>query len=254
MVKIRQMLLSSAKYSLKAPYKMTPKFITIHNTANDASANNEARYHNSNNNQVSFHYAVDDKEIVQVVPDNRTSWHCGDGQGDGNMKSIGIEICYSKSGGKRYEDSEENAVELTAYLLHKYNLPISAVKQHHHWSGKNCPHRIRANGTWNKFLNRVEVALAKLKAPASTAKPSAPTSKTLYRIKSGSFNTRKEAENARTKLGKNNLANEKYVTIHEVNGKFCFQTGTYADKLTAERYLQRMKDLKIIWVGNVVQV
>ena len=257
MVKIRQMLVSQSKYPIKAPYNMTPKYITIHNTANDASANNEALYHNSNNNQVSFHYAVDDKEIVQVVPDNRNAWHCGDARGNGNMKSIGIEICYSKSGGQRYNDAEENAVQLTAYLLHKYNLPISAVKQHYNWSGKNCPHRIRANGTWDKFLNRVEVALDKLKNPkqsTSSTNSSNSSNKTLYRIKSGTFNTRKEAENARAKLAQNNLANEKYVTIHEVSGKFYFQTGTYADKLTAEKYLQRMKDLKIIWVGNVIQV
>ncbi|MGE7094387.1 hypothetical protein ACQKII_23735 [Lysinibacillus sp. NPDC048646] len=26
---------------------------------------------------------------------NRNAWHCGDGRGTGNMKSIGVEICYS---------------------------------------------------------------------------------------------------------------------------------------------------------------
>lgn len=174
------------------------------------------------------------------------------------MKSIGIEICYSKSGGTRYDKAEQKAVELTAYLLHKYNLPISAVKQHHHWSGKNCPHRIRANGTWNKFLARVSEALAKLKAPSKpvskpVATPATTNSKVLYRIKSGTFNTRKEAENAKAKVAKNNLANEKYITIHEYKGKFYFQTGTYVDKASAERYLKRMKDLKIIWVGTVIK-
>lgn len=40
---------------------MTPRYITIHNTDNDASAMNEVKYMISNNNKVSFHVAVDDK-------------------------------------------------------------------------------------------------------------------------------------------------------------------------------------------------
>lgn len=251
MLDIKQMLVSSAKYSIKAPYRMTPKFITIHNTANDAPAVNEARYHNSNSSLVSFHYAVDDKEIIQVVPTDRTAWHCGDGRGDGNMKSIGVEICYSKSGGARYTKAEDNAVELTAYLLNKFNLPISAVKQHNHWSGKNCPHRIRANGTWDSFLSRVEKALIVLNGKNGTNVPI--PEKAHFRIKSGAFNTKKEAENAKAKVAQNNLANINYITIHEDKGKFYFQTGTYTDKLSAEKYLQKMKDLKILWVGYVIK-
>lgn len=262
MVTIRQNLVSKAKYSIKAPYAMTPKYITVHNTANDASANNEAIYHNSNNNQVSFHYAVDDKEIVQVVPDNRTCWHCGDGKGNGNMKSIGVEICYSKSGGTRYNKAEANAVELVAQLLAKHNLKVADIRQHHDWSGKDCPHRIRMLGTWKSFLNRVQKAydalVGKKTTTTSTTTTKATTgastaSKQLYRIKSGVFNTRKEAESAKAKVAQNKLANINYITIHEDKGKFYFQTGTYADKLTAEQYLQKMKNLKIIWVGTVVK-
>ena len=258
MVKIRQMLLNPLKYSVKAPHKMTPQYITIHNTANDASANSEARYHNSNNNQVSFHYAVDDKEIVQVTPDNRNAWHCGDGNGNGNRKSIGIEICYSKSGGTRYEKAEDNAVKLTAFLLKKHNLPISAVKQHYDWSRKNCPHRIRDNGTWNKFINEVKKELANYTTPTATPTATKPTakptaSKTLYKIQTGTFPTKKEAERAKQKMADNNLANINYINVHQQGRVFYLTTGTYADLATAERYLKRMKDLKILWVGNVVK-
>ena len=166
MVTINKKIIPSSKYSIKAPFTMKPQYITIHNTANDASAKNEISYMTNNNNQVSYHYAVDDIQIIQAIPDNRTAWHCGDGRGPGNMKSIGIEICYSRSGGPRYTKAEDNAVQLTAYRLHKYNLPISAVKQHYDWSRKNCPHRIRATGTWFNFINRVKRALEALKKPA----------------------------------------------------------------------------------------
>lgn len=158
-MEIKQNLVPKSKYNLKCPNQMVPKYITVHNTANDASAENEIAYMVRNNNATSYHYAVDDKEIIQGIPDNHNAWHCGDGNGKGNMTSIGVEICYSKSGGERYKKAEENAVQLVAYLLKKHNLPITHVKQHNFWSGKDCPHRIRKEGRWAEFLQRVEAEL-----------------------------------------------------------------------------------------------
>lgn len=155
----KQNLLPASKYGIKAPYSMTPQYITVHNTANDASAANEIKYMNSNNNQVSYHVAVDDKEVIQAIPFNRNAWHCGDGQGKGNRQSIGIEICYSKSGGTRYADAEENAVQYIAKLLKEFGWGIDRVKQHYDWSKKDCPHRIRVEGRWNSFLRRIEEAM-----------------------------------------------------------------------------------------------
>lgn len=77
----KQTLLPSSKYSIKAPYIMVPQYITVHNTANDAPATNEIAYMINNNNQVSYHVAVDDKEVIQAIPFNRNAWHCGDGGG-----------------------------------------------------------------------------------------------------------------------------------------------------------------------------
>jgi len=154
-----QNILPSSKYPIKTPYSMTPQYITVHNTANDASASNEIKYMITNNNQVSYHVAVDDKEVIQAIPFNRNTWHCGDGQGNGNRKSIGIEICYSKSGGARYAAAEENAVQYIASLLKQYGWGIERVKKHQDWNGKYCPHRILSEGRWNSFLKRVEEAM-----------------------------------------------------------------------------------------------
>ena len=60
---------------------MDYEFVIVHNTANDATARNEVAYMIGNNNKVSFHYAIDDKEIVQGIPENRNSWNAGDGSG-----------------------------------------------------------------------------------------------------------------------------------------------------------------------------
>ncbi|CDN33628.1 peptidoglycan recognition protein family protein, partial [Bacillus thuringiensis] len=96
---------------------MNPEFITVHNTYNDAPAENEIAYMIRNNNQVSFHIAVDDKEAVQGLPLERNAWACGDGNGSGNRKSISVEICYSLSGGDRYYKAENNAAIIVAQLM-----------------------------------------------------------------------------------------------------------------------------------------
>ena len=43
------------------------------------SVANEVAYHNRNDNQVSYHVAIDDKEVIQCVPFNKAAWYCGDG-------------------------------------------------------------------------------------------------------------------------------------------------------------------------------
>ncbi|MGL6219908.1 MAG: peptidoglycan recognition protein family protein [Lacrimispora sphenoides] len=169
-LKVIKKLCPKGKLGRKCPYKMDPDFITIHNTYNDASARNEVAYMLSNNNQTSYHYAVDDKEAVQAIPVNRNAWHAGDGNGSGNRKSIGIEICYSRSGGKRFDQAEKNAAYLTAVLLKQRGWGINRVKRHKDWSGKDCPHRTIDRG-WTRFLGIIEKELARLNGkPASMSK------------------------------------------------------------------------------------
>ena len=154
--KIVKNYVSSGKYSLKCPYKMTPKYITVHNTDNDASAENEIAYMRRNNLQTSFHVAIDDKEVIYAVPFDRNAWHAGDGgRGKGNRQSIGVEICYSASGGKRFDEAEKNAAKWIAKELKSRNWGIDRVKRHKDWSGKNCPKRTMARG-WQRFLDMIK--------------------------------------------------------------------------------------------------
>ena len=75
MINIIKKLVPESKWGIKCPYSMTPKGITVHNTANDASARNEIAYMTNNDYETSFHYAVDDKEAVQGLPLDRNGWH-----------------------------------------------------------------------------------------------------------------------------------------------------------------------------------
>ncbi|MDR5045869.1 N-acetylmuramoyl-L-alanine amidase [Bacillus thuringiensis] len=157
-MEIRKKLVDPSKYCIKCPYTMNPEFITVHNTYNDATAENEVAYMIRNDNQVSFHIAVDDKEAVQGIPLERNAWHTGDGNGNGNRKSIGVEICYSLSGGDRYYKAEDNAAIVVAQLMKQYDIPINKVRTHQSWSGKYCPHRMLAEGRWDSFIERVQNA------------------------------------------------------------------------------------------------
>lgn len=159
MVEIKKNLVAESKYGIKCPYEMTPKYVVIHNTANNASAANEIAYMKRNNKEVSFHYAVDDKQIVQGIPESRNAWHAGDGgNGTGNRYGIAIEICYSKSGGKKFDAAEKNAAELAADILKRYGWGIDRLKTHKDFSGKYCPHRTLDRG-WQRFVDMVKDAL-----------------------------------------------------------------------------------------------
>ena len=171
-MEVRQMLVDTSKYSIKCPYTMKPTRIVVHNTANDASANNEISYMRSNNDETSFHFAVDDKEVVQGIPLNRNAWHAGDGHGIGNMQGIAIEICYSKSGGDRFIKAEQNAAKFIASLLKERGWGIDKVTKHQDYSGKYCPHRTLDMG-WERFLNmvRTELGQSTVDVPTSSKEP-----------------------------------------------------------------------------------
>ena len=163
---ITKNLVPSSKYSIKCPYAMTAKGIAVHNTYNDASAKNEVSYMISNTNATSFHYAIDDIEVVQGVPENRNAFHAGDGAiGKGNREYISVEICYSKSGGAKFVAAEKNAATFIASKLKEKGWDISHVKKHQDFSGKYCPHRTLDMG-WQRFLNMVQSELDILNRPA----------------------------------------------------------------------------------------
>lgn len=189
---IKQNLVSVGKRGIKCPYALHPKYITIHNTANDASAANEIKYMISNLKTVSFHVAVDDKEAVQGIPFDRNAWHSGDGSnGAGNRKSLAIEICYSKSGGARFNKAYENAIELTAQLMKQFNIPASNIMYHKNWSTKNCPHRLLQMGvTVEKFRELAQAKYNELYNKKDTNK-----SNVTYQVVTGSFKDKTNAEN-----------------------------------------------------------
>ena len=190
MVAIRQVECPANRISVKCPYEMKATKIVIHNTGNDAPAKDEIAYMHRNADTVSFHFAVDDKEIIQGIDLDRNAFHAGDGNDKGNREGIAIEICYSyckkKVNGKwvadeekwnaqyksKFEAAQKNAAELTAKLLKERGWGIDKVTKHQDYSGKYCPHRTLDNYGWDYFLNLVKGFMTekpKEEAPKSEA-------------------------------------------------------------------------------------
>ncbi|MDM0612910.1 peptidoglycan recognition family protein, partial [Clostridium perfringens] len=122
-IKIKKQLIDM-NYS-KGVY-ITPKYIVIHDTDNrelgaDAEANRNY-FANHPNAKASAHYIVDEKNIVQALENNWKGWHIGDGNNKNinNSTTIGIELCVNK--GNNFDKTLENGIELTKYLMNKYNI------------------------------------------------------------------------------------------------------------------------------------
>lgn len=151
---------------------MTPRFITVHTTANKsvgANAEMHRRFTHAGggSGEVSFHWAVDDDEAIQLLPHNENGWHAGDGyDGTGNRASIAIEICENADGD--FWKAVDNACRLIAALRKAYGIPAANVVQHNRWSGKWCPSPLRNTpGAWESLLTKVDGYLNGFAEPAA---------------------------------------------------------------------------------------
>ncbi|MBC9785494.1 N-acetylmuramoyl-L-alanine amidase [Heliobacterium chlorum] len=134
-------------------YPLTPTFITVHNTGNSSAgadaAGHAAFIKSPGAGTTSWHFSVDDHQIIQHIPTNENAWHAGDGgNGPGNRTSIGVEICENSDG--NLAQAEANAIDLIIDLMKQYNIPLTNVVPHKHWTGKDCPHLILPR--WDAFI------------------------------------------------------------------------------------------------------
>jgi hypothetical protein len=140
-------------------------FVTIHetgNTSRGSGARNHANYLKGDTAAglpVSWHYTTDDTETYQHVPETEDAFHAGDGGGNGNRQSIGIEICVNSDG--NFQVAIDRTAVLVADICRRRNIPVENIRQHNHWSGKNCPQNIRAGRphNWDVFISKVRAAL-----------------------------------------------------------------------------------------------
>lgn len=163
-------LISKDLYSYKCPYVMTPKTIVIHNsgTLNGTASNLNKGLHNTKEYK-SWHFSVDDKEVIESLPLNRNAFATGDGGfGVGNRTGIQIEIAkdMDTDTNEEWQKARSNGAKLTAILLKKYGWSINNVSKHQDYkmtdgTYKYCPHKILDEG-WEDFLKLVQTELDQL--------------------------------------------------------------------------------------------
>ncbi len=164
---------------------MKPKYITIHSTQNyTGNAYNHAlalkrgalrATKRKGGNRIGFltwHFTVQDNVAIQHLPCREQGEHA-DFDGPGNNYSIGIEMC--EHHGNDIGLTIDKTARLTAVLMSSYGIPLSHIVPHYHWPRispsikdphKNCPHFLldggRPGGTWQWFLNRVNMHYKRL--------------------------------------------------------------------------------------------
>lgn len=141
--------------------KRSIQYVTIHDTANNQEGA-DAKMHNNflknSTTTTSWHYTIDDKELYHHVPNDEIAWHAGDGGGGtGNRNSIGIETCTHI--GVDYDLVMRRVAKLVGQLLDENDLTLYNVRQHNHWSGKNCPQVIRGSNRWGELINLIAIEL-----------------------------------------------------------------------------------------------
>jgi len=181
------MIVEIIKKLIKYNYTTKPNrkfsFICVHDTDNvdmGANALMHYNYFNEGNKNASADFFVDDKQVIQLIDiDNAYSWAVGDGYGKygiTNANSISVEICINSDG--NYNTAVINTIELVAYLMRTYNIPIERVVSHHMASRKICPKSMYDNGKWTGW-NKFKRDLANFIAPSNnivvkSAPPPAP--------------------------------------------------------------------------------
>ena len=149
----------------RRPGIISPKTcIVVHNNANTtATAKNERSWlvnpkniPSTGKTGASWNFAVDAVDTIEAIPRTEVSWSAGDGgKGKGNLHGISIEIC--EVGGLA---AEVRAIQLIAYLMVIYRIPLSEVGPHQRYSGKICPRKILPR--WNQFISDVSAEYDRL--------------------------------------------------------------------------------------------
>lgn len=133
--------------------------IVVHYTANPGSTAIQNRNYfeglkESHETMASSHFIVGlEGEIVQCIPTAEVSY----ASNERNKDTIAIECCHMGEDGKFETATYDSLVELTAYLLGKFDLTTEQVIRHYDITGKSCPkYYVENEEAWQKFLDDVD--------------------------------------------------------------------------------------------------
>lgn len=138
--------------------------IVIHYTANPGTTAIQNRNYfdglkDSHKTMVSSHFIVGlEGEIVQCIPTTEVSY----ASNERNNDTISIECCHMDKTGEFEPETYESLVQLTAFLLGKFDLTTDNVIRHYDITGKKCPlYYVNNDDAWRQFLADVNTYIDK---------------------------------------------------------------------------------------------
>lgn len=152
-------LLSINSYSRPGTALEEVHGIVIHYTANPGSTAMQNRNYfeglkDSHETMASSHFIVGlEGEIVQCIPTSEVSY----ASNERNNDTISIECCHMDETGRFNKETYDSMVELTAFLIGKFNLSTKDVIRHYDVTGKSCPlYFVEHEDAWQQFLEDVD--------------------------------------------------------------------------------------------------
>lgn len=147
-------LLTPNEYSRPQEVLEKVKGIVIHYTANPGTTAIQNRNYfeglkDSHITKASAHFIVGiEGEIVQCIPSSEISY----ASNERNVDTVSIECCHIDESGKFTEVTYKSLIQLTAFLMGKFDLSTDDVIRHYDVTGKNCPKfYVENEDAWIKF-------------------------------------------------------------------------------------------------------
>lgn len=150
-------MLDKSKYlQYGFPRENEVKCIVIHNTGNKLpNAKSYFKYFSKEDKtNAGCHYLVDDKEIIEVMPEDYSVYHTGKGVDYACKYGIAIEIV-SNIDDDIYKKGQDRAISLIKQLMEKYSLTINDIYFHNDFANIYCPKDIlMIYGNKQNFLRK----------------------------------------------------------------------------------------------------
>lgn len=145
------------------------KGVVLYWSFNPVNARQMRNYYNTTNQPAATHFIVDDKTLLQVIPEGEIAFHAGRanyrplGQEllrqnpDGlNKVLLGITLCDSDKPESPWPQTRANAVRLVRALLQRYGLSTKDLYRNYDLTGKESPKKLVDAAAWAAFKREVE--------------------------------------------------------------------------------------------------
>lgn len=134
--------------------------VVVHYTANPGTTAMQNRDYfeglaESKETKASSHFIIGlDGEIVQCIPCSEISY----ASNDRNSDTISIECCIEDDTGKFNDSTYQSLVELTTWLMGRYELDTEDIIRHYDVTGKICPkYYVENESAWEQFHKDLEL-------------------------------------------------------------------------------------------------